>query len=198
MISSKKDYMEKFASEVNESLKNSRKWKRHYVTDLKISDSAKMVIADMDAFHNHSFAVEVYLRNKDNLDKTALLYRGNKITYGDMFDKVYAYAKSLKTMGYGAGSEVPVCATNIPEFVYLFLATNLIGAKLNSIGEWFDKDYTKFILEHSKSNTIFISDDVYDALKDKLNDINFNNLVIVPLSNSLPSFRGENGCFVFS
>ena len=156
MISSKKEYMEKFASEVNETLKNSRKWKRHYVTDLKISDSAKMVIADMDAFHNHSFAVEVYLRNKDNLDKTALLYRGNKITYGDMFDKVYAYAKSLKTMGYGAGSEVPVCATNMPEFVYLFLATNLIGAKLNSIGEWFDKDYTKFILEHSKSNTCLL------------------------------------------
>ena len=88
MISSGKDYMEKFASEVNETLKNSRKWKRHYVTDLKISDRAKMVIADMDAFHNHSFAVEVYLRNKDNLDKTALLYRGNKITCGDMFDKV--------------------------------------------------------------------------------------------------------------
>ena len=48
MISSKKKYMEKFASEVNETLKNSRKWKRHYVTDLKISDRAKMVIADMD------------------------------------------------------------------------------------------------------------------------------------------------------
>lgn len=185
MISSKKEYMEKFASEVNETLKNSRKWKRHYVTDLKISDSAKMVIADMDAFHNHSFAVEVYLRNKDNLDKTALLYRGNKITYGDMFDKVYAYAKSLKTMGYGAGSEVPVCATNIPEFVYLFLATNLIGAKLNSMGEWFDKDYTKFILEHSKSNTIFISDDVYDMVKDKIDESSISNVVVLSLADSL-------------
>ena len=177
--------MEKFASEVNETLKNSRKWKRHYVTDLKISDRAKMVIADMDAFHNHSFAVEVYLRNKDNLDKTALLYRGNKITYGDMFDKVYAYAKSLKTMGYGAGSEVPVCATNIPEFVYLLLATNLIGAKLNSMGEWFDKDYTKFILEHSKSNTVFISDDVYDMVKDKIDESSISNVVVLSLADSL-------------
>ena len=127
----------------------------------------------------------IYLRNKDNLDKTALLYRGNKITYGDMFDKVYAYAKSLKTMGYGAGSEVPVCATNIPEFVYLFLATNLIGAKLNSMGEWFDKDYTKFILEHSKSNTVFISDDVYDMVKDKIDESSISNVVVLSLADSL-------------
>ena len=177
--------MGKFASDVSETLKNSRKWKRHYVTDIKISDRAKMVIADMDAFHNHSFAVEIYLRNKDNLDKTALLYRGNKITYGEVFDKVYAYAKSLKAMGYEAGSEVPVCATNMPEFVYLFLATNLIGAKLNSIGEWFDKDYTKFILEHSKSNTVFISDDVYDMVKDKIDESSISNVVVLSLADSL-------------
>lgn len=177
--------MGKFASDVSETLKNSRKWKRHYVTDLKISDRAKMVIADMDAFHNHSFAVEVYLRNKDNLDKTALLYRGNKITYGEVFDKVYAYAKSLKAMGYEAGSEVPVCATNMPEFVYLFLATNLIGAKLNSFGEWFDKDYTKFILDHSKSNTVFISDDVYYMVKDKIDESSVNNIVVLSLADGL-------------
>lgn len=177
--------MGKFASDVSETLKNSRKWKRHYVTDIKISDRAKMVIADMDAFHNHSFAVEIYLRNKDNLDKTALLYRGNKITYGEVFDKVYAYAKSLKAMGYEAGSEVPVCATNMPEFVYLFLATNLIGAKLNSFGEWFDKDYTKFILDHSKSNTVFISDDVYYMVKDKIDESSVNNIVVLSLADGL-------------
>lgn len=185
MISNRRDYMGKFVSDVSETLKNSRKWKRHYVTDIKISDRAKMVIADMDAFHNHSFAVEIYLRNKDNLDKTALLYRGNKITYGEVFDKVYAYAKSLKAMGYEAGSEVPVCATNMPEFVYLFLATNLIGAKLNSFGEWFDKDYTKFILDHSKSNTVFISDDVYHMVKDKIDESSVNNIVVLSLADGL-------------
>lgn len=174
-----------FDFEVNDVLKNSNKWKKHYVTDIKISDLAKMVIADMDAFHNHSFAVEVYLRNRKHLDKTALLYRGNKISYGEMFDKVYAYAKSLKAFGYEAGSEVPVCATNMPEFVYLFLATNLIGAKLNSFGEWFDKDYTKFILEHSKSNTVFISDDVYHMVKDKIDESTINNVVVLSLADGL-------------
>ena len=185
MISNRRDYMGKFASDVQDTLNNSRKWKKHYVTDIKIGDRAKMVIADMDAFHNHSFAVEIYLRNKDNLDKTALLYRGNKITYGEVFDRVYAYAKSLKAMGYETGSEVPVCATNMPEFVYLFLATNLIGAKLNSFGEWFDKDYTKFILEHSKSDTVFVSDDVYHMVKDKIDESAINNIVVLSLADGL-------------
>lgn len=179
------DYIDDMQDDVSDTLEHGHKWKKHYVSDLKISDRAKMVIADMDAFSNHSFGIEVFLRNKKNLDKTAIMYRGNKITYRELLSKVYAYAKSLKAMGYEEGSEVPVCASNMPEFVYLFLAVNLIGAKLNSFGEWFDKDYTKFILENSKSKTVFVSDDVYDMIKDKVGATNLNNIVVLSLSDSL-------------
>lgn len=177
--------MQNLEQEIRDVLLNGSLWKKHYCGDINISDRAKMVIADMDAFHNHSFAIEVYLRNRNHLNRTALLYRGNKISYGELFKKMFAYAKSLKSMGYGEGSEVPVCATNMPEFVYLFLAANLIGAKLNSFGEWFDKDYTKFILEYSKSNTVFISDDVYHMVNDKIDESNVNNIVVLSLADSL-------------
>lgn len=42
----------------------------------------------------------MYLRNKDNLSKIAMNYRGHKITYGEMFSKAFDYANSLCEMGY--------------------------------------------------------------------------------------------------
>ena len=39
------------------------------------------------------------MRNKNNLDKVALLFRGTKITYSEFFDAVNDYAKSLLANG---------------------------------------------------------------------------------------------------
>ncbi len=188
------DYINEFELQVNNILENGNKSKNKYqdVDVLNIPEKAKIILKDLDENHNYSFAMNAYLRNKKNFSRNAIFYRGNKIDYRSLFNHVFSYAKSLKELGYKKGDEVPLCVSNTPEFVYLYLAINLIGGVVNSFGEWFDSDYLKMIIEKSKSDYVFISDDVYDALKDKLNDINFNNLVIVPLSNSLPIFRGEN------
>ena len=178
-------------SNIRSTLLNSKSNKSVYkdVNKLNIPDKAKEILRNLDRIDNCSFAVNAYLRNKDNLRRTAIFYRGNKISYKELFNKVFDYAKSLKELGYNKGDEIPVCVTNTPEFVYLYLAINLIGGVINSFPEWIDPDYLKMIIEKSKSDYVFISDDLYGMLKDKLNDINFNNLVVIPLNNSLPRFN---------
>ena len=78
------------------------------------------VIKELYSKHNHSWYTELYNRNKNNLDDIALLYRGTKITYRELFDNIKKYAKSMKKMGLGINSEIPVCVSNSPEIV-LFL-----------------------------------------------------------------------------
>lgn len=187
------DYINEFDLQVKDVLKNGSKNKGRYedVDVLNISNKAKEILRDLDVSHNFSFAMNAYLRNRNNFDNTAIFYRGKKINYRTLFNHVFSYAKSLKALGYKKGDEVPVCVTNTPEFIYLYLATNLIGGIVNAFGEWFDPEYLKMIIEKSKSDYVFISDDVYNDLKDKLNGANFNNLVIVPLANSLPKVNGE-------
>ena len=55
------------------------------------------IMQDLENNHNWSWFEEIYSRNKSNLSKIALLYRGKKITYGEMFDHTLEYAKSLRT-----------------------------------------------------------------------------------------------------
>lgn len=150
--------------------------------DPKIRD----VLMDLETNHDNSWAVEIYKRNYKNLAKTALKYRGNEINYESMFLKAYQYAKSLKSLGFKKGDEIPVCVSNIPEFVYILLAINLIGCQANVVGEWFDRDYLLSILNKTGSKYIFASDDIYGKIKDVVDKSNVENAVMFSLEDSLP------------
>ena len=97
--------------------------------------------------HNHSWYTELYNRNKNNLNDVALIYRGAKIKYGELFENIERYAKSLKKMGIGLDSEIPVCISNSPEIVYIMGAASMIGAKLNIFGAHFPKEYITEIID---------------------------------------------------
>lgn len=178
--------------EIKELETNKNKKGYKYIDEIKISKKAKKILQEIDEQYNKSFAINTVERNMKNLNRRAIYYRGNIITYEELFENMYRYAKSLKAMGYKKGDEIPVCMSNIPEFVYLYLAINLIGCKINSVPEWIDKNYMKMIVEKSYSKTMFISDDLYDEIKDKLENINFNNLVVVSLTDSLPKEMGKS------
>ena len=84
------------------------------------------------------------------MNSVALKYRDNLITYCDMFNKAYSYAKALRGIGYIKGDEVVICVSNIPEFIYMLLAVSLIGCKANIVGNWFDSNYLKNILKNTR------------------------------------------------
>lgn len=145
----------------------------------------KKAIVDIEVNRNHSWAVEMFERNKNNLDNVALKYRGTKISYQEMFTKAYEFARSLKQMGFGKNSEIPICITNIPEFIYLFVATSLIGAQVNVVSDWFAENYLIDIFNKTKSKTIFIDDLSYSSLKSAIDKSNINNIVCFSLTDSL-------------
>lgn len=145
----------------------------------------KDVLNDLQQNHNHSWYDELYLRNKDSLDDIALFYRGTEITYGEMFDKMMDYAKSLRSIGIGEESEIPVCMSNTPEFVYLLGAANIVGAKVNVFANDFDPEYLKEIIRDCNCETIFVEDNNYESLKNIISQTQIKNVVISSLSHSL-------------
>ena len=136
--------------------------------------------------HNHSWYQEVYDRSKDDLDKVALFYRGNKITYREMFEKADAVCKSFLEMGLQKGDEIPCCLANTPELVYIMLAANRLGLKLNLFGSNIDHEYLKSILEDSSKRLFITTDNEYDKVKDVIENIGFDNKLVVSLHDSLP------------
>ncbi len=176
--------------EINTEKENETKCSKPYVYG-DVPRKVAAALDDIELNRNHSLAVELFERNKEHMEKPALLYRGNEISYKEMFEKAFAYAKSLKEMGYNKGDEIPMCITNTPEFVYLFLATSFIGATANIVGEWFDKDYLKGILNNTKSKNIFIDDISYSAIKDSINESEIENIVCFSLTDSLKDKNGK-------
>lgn len=144
------------------------------------------VLHDLEVNHNHSIWREIYLRNH-NISSTAIFYRGNHISYTEMFRKIDCYCAALKAMGYQKGHEIPVCMLESPEFIYLFLAISRIGAKINVIGEWFDQEYLLDILNLSGSKYIFITDGNFEILQTAISKSNIETVVLFSLCNSLPN-----------
>lgn len=158
---------------------------KEYISGKKLSLRVENALKELEKEHNTSWAVEMYRRNSKNMENVALFYRGNKISYQEMFVNAYKYAKSLKGLGYKKGDEIPICVSNIPEFVYLMLGVSFIGAKINVVGDWFDKDYLKNILDNTNSKYLFISEDNYQAIKDVIDNSKVEKMVMFSLNDSL-------------
>lgn len=138
--------------------------------------------------HNHSWYKELKQRtvDKGKGNELALFYRGNKITFNQLFERADALAKSLKENGIEAGDEIPVCMANTPELVYLMLAANKVGAKINSFGPQFNKEYLKQILAGCTDKVFFATDDFYEEIKDIVSEKQYPKTVVVSLADSVP------------
>lgn len=146
----------------------------------------QQVLEDIEENHNHTWYEELYERNKNSLNDIAIFYRGTEITYGQMFEKMKEYAKSLKAQGIEKGTEIPICMSNTPELVYLLGAISMVGGKANIFNPEFDKEYITEIINGCTSQFMFIEDSVYDDLKDSISNSNISNIFMTSLTDSLP------------
>lgn len=75
--------------------------------------------------------VTEYLRmNCPGEDVAAIHYYGTNISWKTLFEKADKAASALRALGFGENDQIPVFLRNVPEFVYLLLAAEKIGASL--------------------------------------------------------------------
>jgi len=68
--------------------------------------------------------------NVPSMDTIAIHYYGVDITWREVFERADACAKSLRTLGFTEGDQIPMFLRSVPEFVYMLLAAEKIGASL--------------------------------------------------------------------
>ena len=188
------DFFDKFLEEINIEKENETACLTPYKFSSKIEKKVQSALIDIDNNRNHSWAMEMYEQNKDRMNNIALFYRGTKVSYKEMFEKSFIYARSLKKMGFCKYDEIPICMANTPEFVYLFIAISFIGAKANIVGEWFNENYLTEILNKTGSKTMFIDDISYDSIKTSINNSKIENLVCFSLADSFLKDKSNKIC----
>ena len=63
-------------------------------------------------------------------DVPAMHYYGSDILWRTVFEMTDAVAKSLKALGFGENDQIPAFLASVPEFLYLLLAAEKIGASV--------------------------------------------------------------------
>lgn len=154
----------------------------------KIQPFKKAVEEALYQNHNHSWFDELKESNQNNLENIALFYRGTTITYRKMIDKMEEYANHLAHLGIKKGTEIPVCTSNCPEFVYILGAASILGAKLKIFGEDFKPEHIKRIIKKSDSKIFIATDDLFQKLNPSIIDDDITK-IIFSLTDSLPNGR---------
>lgn len=96
-----------------------RPWVKYYPQELL--DQLKVPACTLQDYLLHAMP---------GMDQIAMHYYGKDIRWGTVFEQANRIARSLKAVGFGLGDQIPVFLRSVPEFVYLLLAAEKIGASL--------------------------------------------------------------------
>lgn len=134
--------------------------------------------------HNHSWFEDIKMRNKNNLDSPAFLYRANKITYREFIDAVEKeFAPALKQAGIKKGDEFVCCVRQTPDYPIIFGASSLTGAVPMFINDAFDKDFIAKLINESSSKITFVSDWDFVSMAPAFKKINKDiKIIVIPVS----------------
>ncbi|MGB9700402.1 MAG: AMP-binding protein [Thermodesulfobacteriota bacterium] len=88
----------------------------------------------------------------------ALIFKESRINYPLLWQEVQALAKGLLALGINRGDKVAVWAANCPEWIFIQLATALIGAILVPVNTRFRLSELEYILKQSDATTLLIMD----------------------------------------
>ncbi|MBO4433616.1 MAG: acyl--CoA ligase [Clostridia bacterium] len=127
----------------------------------------------------------IYENNKDYPNDTAILYFGNRISYGEMFADVETCAKSLKQIGIKEGDCVTLCSAGVPESIFMVLACSKIGAIANFINPLFTTEQMIDRINDTESEWIFILDAMFPYIEKALPKTCVKNAVIIPVNRSM-------------
>lgn len=129
--------------------------------------------------HNHSWYDDLYMRNKSNLDKPAMFYRGTTYTYAQFFEMVNDYAKSLKQYGISKGDEIVACLKQTPDYPVLVAAVSLIGATINLVAADFDSDYLAQIINKASAKIVLVDDWDFSKMESSLHKSTIDKKIVV-------------------
>ena len=107
----------------------------------------------------------VYDSNKAYPNDTALVYFGNRISYGKLFTDVEVCAKSLKQIGIQPGACVTICSAGVPESIGLVLACSKIGAIANFINPLFSTEQMIDRINDTEAEWLFVLDAMYPYIE---------------------------------
>jgi long-chain acyl-CoA synthetase len=124
-------------------------------------------------------------------NKTAVIFYGNKITYGDLRDRVDRFATALDALGIKKGDVVALLLLNSPEFIIAFYGCLKVGAIVSSISPVYVSSEIKHQIEDSGAKTIVCQDILWENVARA--DVDLTNVIMTNISDSFSGIQKMMG-----
>src|SRR5690349_20213508 len=90
----------------------------------------------------------LYAQAEARPDHTAVVHRGERVSYGDLVDQVERLAQGLSEQGIGAGDAVALVLRDDPWLVTSFHAVAALGAVVVPVNPAFKQKELEFSFRH--------------------------------------------------
>ncbi|QIN77484.1 AMP-binding protein [Rubrobacter marinus] len=90
--------------------------------------------------------------------KDALLFRGERLTFGQFRRRVDDLAKGLRELGVGRGDRVAILMGNRPEWILSAFAAFRLGAIAMGVNTWYKANDLGYVLEQAGAKTLVMAD----------------------------------------
>lgn len=124
-------------------------------------------------------------RNKKYMNYPAISFEGmkDKITYEELHDKIWKYARALSKRGIKKGDLIGLCAVNTPESIYVIYALDIIGAITVGLSPLNNEYQMKRDIELIKPQRVITVDMFYGSLKKSVEDLNISPILYSPIES---------------
>lgn len=161
----------------SESLYEQKPWVKHYPPGVPAEIEVPKVTL-----------VELFDQATDKYkNKTAIIFYGNKISFGSLREKVDRFATALQGLGVGKGDVVALLLLNSPEFFIAFYGSLKAGAIVSPISPVYVSPEIKYQLENSGAKTIICQDILWENVEKT--GIELRNVIMTNIADSLPAAK---------
>ena len=153
----------------------------------ELPEGAKVVktINGIDIYNMNIFQ-NIMAWNQHNLDVPAFEYFGNTITYGELPQHVYEYARGFDSLGIKKDSIVTMSLPVSNEYYLSLFAASNLGAISNNVNFLFLRNLmTRYTLE-KQSDTLMILDVYLPLIAEQLKKSHVKNVILTSLNDYLP------------
>lgn len=111
--------------------------------------------------------------------KTALYYRGEEMTYGDLAKKVNRFGNALKEMGIDYEERILIVHYDTPEFVIAFFGAVKIGAVPVPVNTMMTESDYEYFLNNSRAKALVIHQEIWEKIRHQREKFIFLEHIVV-------------------
>ena len=119
--------------------------------------------------------------------KDAIVFYGNRISYGKLKEDVDRFAGALHEMGVGKGDRVAIYLLNSPQYVIAYFGALKAGATITPISPVYTGIEVRHQLQDSEANSIICQDVLYDNVERA--GVKLKEIIIADIAEYLPASK---------